>query len=38
MNAATLNHQPILVTASEAARMLAIGESTLWRKVSEHEP
>jgi predicted DNA-binding transcriptional regulator AlpA len=30
-----MNDLKILVTASEAAKMLAMGQSTFWRKVAE---
>ena len=30
-----INDTKILVTAAEAAKMLALGQSTFWRKVAE---
>lgn len=32
-----MNENKILVPAAEAARMLSMGESTFWRKVSERK-
>ena len=31
-----MSEEKILVPATEAARMLSMGESTFWRKVREH--